>query len=150
MIPLTAHINELKVEKAVLEEEAKEVMKEQGMQVDYQFGTMIEIPRAALTAGEIARYAQFFSFGTNDLTQTTFGISRDDAETGFLLEYLEKRILPENPFATHRRGGRGQAHGDGRAASAARRARTSRWASAASTAATPRPSPSATASGWTT
>ncbi|PWB62826.1 MAG: pyruvate, phosphate dikinase, partial [Betaproteobacteria bacterium] len=60
----------------------------------------IEIPRAALTAGEIARYAQFFSFGTNDLTQTTFGISRDDAETGFLQEYLERRILPENPFAT--------------------------------------------------
>ncbi len=100
MIPLTAHNNELKVEKAVLEEEARAVMKEQGMRMAYQFGTMIEIPRAALTAGEIARYAQFFSFGTNDLTQTTFGISRDDAETGFLREYLEKRILPDNPFAT--------------------------------------------------
>ncbi len=61
---------------------------------------MIEIPRAALTAGDIARYAPFFSFGPNDLTQTTFGISRDDAETGFLQEYLERRILPENPFAT--------------------------------------------------
>jgi pyruvate,orthophosphate dikinase len=100
MIPLIAHNNELKVEDAILEAEARAVMKEQGMRVKYQFGTMIEIPRAALTAGEIARYAQFFSFGTNDLTQTTFGISRDDAETGFLREYLEKHILPENPFAT--------------------------------------------------
>jgi pyruvate,orthophosphate dikinase len=61
---------------------------------------MIEIPRAALTADEIAQYAQFFSFGTNDLTQTTFGISRDDAEAGFLMEYLQKGILRENPFAT--------------------------------------------------
>ncbi len=100
MIPLTAHNNELKVEEAILEAEARAVMKEQGVRVAYQFGTMIEIPRAALTAGEIARYAEFFSFGTNDLTQTTFGISRDDAETGFLQEYLERRILPENPFAT--------------------------------------------------
>ena len=100
MIPLIAHNNELKVERAILDEEAKAVMKEQGVRVKYQFGTMIEIPRAALTAGDIARQAEFFSFGTNDLTQTTFGISRDDAETGFLREYLEKRILPDNPFAT--------------------------------------------------
>jgi len=107
MIPLIAHNNELKVEDAILEQEAREVMKEQGVRVKYQFGTMIEIPRAALTAGEIARYAQFFSFGTNDLTQTTFGISRDDAETGFLREYLEKGILPENPFATIDRAGVG-------------------------------------------
>jgi pyruvate,orthophosphate dikinase len=100
MIPLTAHNNELKVEQTLLEEEARLVMAEQGLTVDYQFGTMIEIPRAALTADQIATYAQFFSFGTNDLTQTTFGISRDDAETGFLMEYLEKGILPENPFAS--------------------------------------------------
>jgi pyruvate,orthophosphate dikinase len=100
MIPLTAHNNELKLERGILEEEAKAVMAERGVKVNYHFGTMIEIPRAALTADQIAEYAQFFSFGTNDLTQTTFGISRDDAETGFLLEYLEKRILPENPFAT--------------------------------------------------
>jgi pyruvate,orthophosphate dikinase len=100
MIPLIAHNNELKVEDAILEEEARAVMKEQGVRVPYEFGTMIEIPRAALTAGDIARYARFFSFGTNDLTQTTYGISRDDAETGFLREYLEKRILPDNPFAT--------------------------------------------------
>jgi pyruvate,orthophosphate dikinase len=75
-------------------------MKEQGRRVKYEFGTMVEIPRAALVADRIARHAQFFSFGTNDLTQTTFGISRDDAETGFLREYLEKRVLLENPFAT--------------------------------------------------
>jgi pyruvate,orthophosphate dikinase len=100
MIPLTAHNNELKVERAILETEAAAVMKEQGIKVRYQFGTMIEIPRAAITADQIAKHAEFFSFGTNDLTQTTFGISRDDAETGFLQEYLEKRILPENPFAT--------------------------------------------------
>lgn len=100
MIPLTAHVNELKVQQTALEEAAKQVMEEQGIRVDYKFGTMIEIPRAALTADEIAEYAQFFSFGTNDLTQTTYGISRDDAESGFLMEYLEKRILPENPFAS--------------------------------------------------
>ncbi|MFO1399517.1 MAG: pyruvate, phosphate dikinase [Burkholderiales bacterium] len=100
MIPLTAHNNELKFEKDVLEAEARAVMKEQGRKVRYEYGTMIEVPRAAVTAGEIAQQAAFFSFGTNDLTQTTFGISRDDAETGFLQEYLAKRILPENPFAT--------------------------------------------------
>jgi len=100
MIPLTSHVNELKVQQTALEEEALIVMKEQGTEVDYKFGTMIEIPRAALTADQVAEYAQFFSFGTNDLTQTTYGISRDDAETGFLMEYLEKEILPENPFAS--------------------------------------------------
>jgi len=100
MIPLIAHNNELKFERDILHAEAQKVMKEQGRRVPYQFGTMIEIPRAAITAHEIARNAEFFSFGTNDLTQTTFGISRDDAETGFLQEYLDKRILPDNPFAT--------------------------------------------------
>ena len=100
MIPLTAHVNELKVQQTALEAEAQKVMEEQGMEIDYKFGTMIEIPRAALTADEIAQYAQFFSFGTNDLTQTTYGISRDDAEAGFLIEYIEKGILPENPFAS--------------------------------------------------
>ncbi len=100
MIPLTAHNNELKYERKILEAEARAVMKELGQKLGYEFGTMIEIPRAAITAGDIAQQAQFFSFGTNDLTQTTFGISRDDAETGFLQEYLAKGILPENPFAT--------------------------------------------------
>jgi len=100
MIPLTSHVNELKVQRQVLEAEARRVMDEQKIEIDYKFGTMIEVPRAALTADEIARYAEFFSFGTNDLTQTTFGISRDDAESGFLMEYLDKEILPENPFAS--------------------------------------------------
>jgi pyruvate,orthophosphate dikinase len=108
MIPLTSHVNELKEQRETLEEVAKQVMTEQGIEVDYQFGTMIEIPRAALTAGEIAEYAQFFSFGTNDLTQTTFGISRDDAEAGFLIEYMEKRILDENPFQSIDRDGVGR------------------------------------------
>ena len=101
MIPLVSHVNELKVQQSALEAEAKVVIEENnGIKVPYEFGTMIEIPRAALTADEIAGVAQFFSFGTNDLTQTTFGISRDDAERGFLVEYLNKGILPENPFAT--------------------------------------------------
>jgi pyruvate,orthophosphate dikinase len=100
MIPLTSHVNELKVQQTTLEEEAKQVMEEQGMEINYKFGTMIEIPRAALTADEVAEVAQFFSFGTNDLTQTTFGISRDDAEAGFLVAYQQKGILEENPFDT--------------------------------------------------
>jgi pyruvate,orthophosphate dikinase len=100
MIPLTAHVNELKVQQVALEAVATDVMNEQRIKIDYKFGTMIEIPRAALTAGEMAEYAQFFSFGTNDLTQTVFGISRDDAEAGFLVDYIQKGILPDNPFAT--------------------------------------------------
>ena len=70
------------------------------IEIDYKFGTMIEIPRAAITTDEIAEYAQFISFGTNDLTQTTYGISRDDAEAGFLMEYIANGVLPDNPFAT--------------------------------------------------
>ncbi len=100
MIPLVSHVNELKVIQTELEKVAEEVMEEQGVRVDYKFGTMIEIPRAALTADEIANVAQFFSFGTNDLTQMTFGFSRDDAEGKFLFEYLERGILPDNPFQT--------------------------------------------------
>jgi pyruvate,orthophosphate dikinase len=98
MIPLTGHVNELKVTQTELEQVAKAVMDEHAIQVDYKFGTMIEIPRAALTADEIASVAQFFSYGTNDLTQMTFGYSRDDAERGFLLKYVEDGILPANPF----------------------------------------------------
>ncbi|REK26222.1 MAG: pyruvate, phosphate dikinase [Actinobacteria bacterium] len=100
MIPLTAHVNELARQREELEEEAQAVMSEQGVEIDYEFGTMIEIPRAALTADEIARHAEFISFGTNDLTQMTFGISRDDAEKAFLVQYLEEGILARNPFAT--------------------------------------------------
>ena len=98
MIPLVGHVNELRVQREALETVAKDVMDEQGIPVEYKFGTMIEIPRAALTADEIAEQAQFFSFGTNDLTQTTFGISRDDAEKGFLIDYIQRGVLPENPF----------------------------------------------------
>ena len=108
MIPLIATANELKWQRSALEEEARRVMAERKRKVPYQFGTMIEIPRAALTADEIATLAQFFSFGTNDLTQTTYGISRDDAETGFLSEYLAKGILPENPFDHLDEGGVGK------------------------------------------
>ncbi len=100
MIPLAGHWRELEVQQAALEAEGKKVMAEQGVEVAYKFGTMIEVPRAALTADQLARFAQFFSFGTNDLTQTTFAISRDDAEKGFLMEYLARGILPENPFAS--------------------------------------------------
>ncbi|MFA9407107.1 MAG: putative PEP-binding protein, partial [Anaerolineales bacterium] len=98
MIPLTGHINELTAIQPRLEEIAKEVMEEKKVEFEYKFGTMIEIPRAALTSAEIATVAEFFSFGTNDLTQMTFGYSRDDAERNFLLEYVEQGILPENPF----------------------------------------------------
>jgi len=98
MIPLTGHINELNFIQPRLERIAKQVMEEKGVKFDYKFGTMIEIPRAALTAGEIAEVAEFFSFGTNDLTQMTFGYSRDDAERNFLLKYVEDGILPTNPF----------------------------------------------------
>lgn len=100
MIPLVGHVNELKEARNVLERVAKEVMCEKGVDVDYQFGTMIEIPRAALTADEVAEYAEFFSFGTNDLTQMTFGYSRDDAEGKFLSRYVEQKILASNPFET--------------------------------------------------
>ena len=100
MIPLVGHVNELKATRDILEAEAKAVESEAGLEVEYVFGTMIEVPRGALTADEIARHASFFSFGTNDLTQMTFGYSRDDAEGGFLLKYVEDGILPVNPFQT--------------------------------------------------
>ncbi len=108
MIPLIGHVNELKVAKEILEKVAEIVMLEKGIKVEYKFGTMIEIPRAALTADEIAEYAEFFSFGTNDLTQMTFGYSRDDAEGKFLNRYVEQKILSANPFATLDQKGVGQ------------------------------------------
>ncbi len=100
MIPLVSTVNELKLVQGQLEAEAKKVVQEQGIDIPYTFGTMIELPRAALTAGEIAEYAQFFSFGTNDLTQTTFGFSRDDAEGKFLGRYVDQKVLQRNPFET--------------------------------------------------
>ena len=108
MIPLVGHVHELEDQRAALESEATAVMDGEGVRVDYKFGTMIEIPRAALTADEIAQHAEFFSFGTNDLTQTTFGYSRDDAEGKFLLRYVEQKILPFNPFQSIDREGVGQ------------------------------------------
>jgi pyruvate,orthophosphate dikinase len=98
MIPLTGHFNELKIANDLLLPIAKQVMEDKGIEIKYKFGTMIEIPRAAVTADQVADYAEFFSFGTNDLTQMTFGYSRDDAERNFLLHYVEHGILPENPF----------------------------------------------------
>ncbi|MCE7792066.1 pyruvate, phosphate dikinase [Salipaludibacillus sp. CUR1] len=98
MIPLVGHVNELKAMRQVVVEAAELVAEETGKTVDYTVGTMIEIPRAALTADKIAMEADFFSFGTNDLTQTTFGFSRDDAETKFLQHYIEENTLPDNPF----------------------------------------------------
>lgn len=108
MIPLTGHVNELKVIQPKLERIAKQVMEEKGVEFTYKFGTMIEIPRAGLTADQIAEEAEFFSFGTNDLTQFTFGYSRDDAERNFLVTYVEQGILPKNPFQTIDRDGVGQ------------------------------------------
>ncbi|HUF39881.1 MAG TPA: pyruvate, phosphate dikinase [Anaerolineales bacterium] len=100
MIPLTGHVNELHFIQPKLEEIAKAVMEEKGVSFSYKFGTMIEIPRAGLTADQIAEVAEFFSFGTNDLTQFTFGYSRDDAERNFLVKYIEDGILLVNPFQT--------------------------------------------------
>ena len=98
MIPLVGHVNELKATRVLLDAEANAVVEKAGEKIDFKFGTMIEIPRACWVADEIAEHAQFFSFGTNDLTQMTFGYSRDDAEGGFLLKYVEDKILPYNPF----------------------------------------------------
>ncbi|HNZ16441.1 MAG TPA: pyruvate, phosphate dikinase [Anaerolineaceae bacterium] len=108
MIPLTGHVNELKQVQPTLVQIAKDVMAEKGVELSYKFGTMIEIPRAAATASEIAKYAEFFSFGTNDLTQMTFGYSRDDAERTFLGAYVSNGILEKNPFQQLDRDGVGR------------------------------------------
>ncbi len=107
MIPLVGHVNELKSQEGVTRRVAKEVFKEQGIEVEYLVGTMIELPRAAITADEVATVAEFFSFGTNDLTQTTFGLSRDDAGK-FLPFYLQENILSRDPFQVVDREGVGQ------------------------------------------
>ena len=98
MIPLVGHVNELRETRTILEAEVTRIVETSGQQVDYKFGTMIEVPRGALTADEIAEHAEFFSFGTNDLTQMGFGYSRDDAEGKFLMQYVDRKILPDNPF----------------------------------------------------
>ncbi|ESU33925.1 pyruvate phosphate dikinase [Bacillus sp. 17376] len=108
MIPLVGHVNELKEMRELVNAAAQSIKEETGKKFEYTVGTMIEIPRAALTADQIAEEADFFSFGTNDLTQTTFGYSRDDAEGKFLQAYIEQKVLPENPFAVLDREGVGK------------------------------------------
>ena len=107
IIPLVGHVNEFKLQEDIVRRVAKEVMNEKGKKISYLVGTMIELPRAALTADEIATRAEFFSYGTNDLTQTTFGLSRDDAGK-FLPIYVEKEILPSDPFEALDQTGVGQ------------------------------------------
>ena len=108
MIPLVGHVNELRETREILEAEVTRIVEVSGQQVDYKFGTMIEVPRGALTADEIATHAEFFSFGTNDLTQMGFGYSRDDAEGKFLMQYVERKVLPDNPFQVLDAAGIGQ------------------------------------------
>src|SRR5438445_3547633 len=108
MIPLAGTVAELQTVHQELKPVAEDVQKEKGIRVPYKFGTIIELPRAALVAGEIAKEAAFFSFGTNDLTQMMFGYSRDDAERHFIVRYLEHKILPRNPFETIDENGAGR------------------------------------------
>ncbi len=108
MLPLIGHVNEMKILRERVVKVIEEVFEKEGTKIDYQVGTMIEVPRAALTADQIAEYADFFSFGTNDLTQTTFAYSRDDAEATFLPYYLKEKILPKEPFITIDRDGVGK------------------------------------------
>jgi pyruvate,orthophosphate dikinase len=108
MVPLVGTLEELRRTREVIDRVALDVFKETKTKVAYLVGTMIEVPRAALTAGQIAQSADFFSFGTNDLTQMTFGVSRDDAEGKFLLRYVEDKVLPRNPFETLDRDGVGR------------------------------------------
>ncbi len=98
MVPLVGHATEMAAARAIIEAEMHVVFEAHGAEMEIPIGTMIEVPRAALTAGEIAQHADFFSFGTNDLTQMTLGMSRDDAEAEFLLAYLADELVPENPF----------------------------------------------------
>ena len=107
MVPLVSLSEELRLQADLINEVAGQVMSEQGTTVEYMVGTMIELPRAALMADSIAKYADFFSFGTNDLTQTTFGLSRDDSAR-FLSNYIEHKIVPEDPFQVLDRDGVGQ------------------------------------------
>jgi pyruvate, orthophosphate dikinase len=100
MIPLVAYAEELRRMRELVEEVVASELEQAGQALEISIGTMIELPRAALRAGEIAEYADFFSFGTNDLTQTTLGFSRDDAESAFLATYLEYGVIERNPFAS--------------------------------------------------
>ena len=149
MIPLVGFKKELDLQIEVVHQAAREVQAEQKVKLNYLVGTMIEIPRGALTADEIAQSAEFFSFGTNDLTQTGLGMSRDDSGS-FLPQYQELEIVKKNPFATIDASGRRPARRDRGEEGPRRPARTSSSASAASTAATRRRSSSSRRSGSTT
>ena len=149
MIPLVGLVKELRDQKAIVDRVAAETMKEQGVKIKYLVGTMIEVPRGAMTADEIAQEAQFFSFGTNDLTQLTFGFSRDDVGK-FLRIYQDKKILEQGSVRVDRRRGRRRARAHRRRSAAARRGPISSSASAASTAAIRRRSTSSTRSASTT
>jgi pyruvate,orthophosphate dikinase len=107
MIPLVGDVRELRDQKVIVERVADEVIKEQGIKIKYLVGTMIEVPRGALMADEVAKEAEFFSFGTNDLTQMAFGFSRDDVGK-FLRVYQDRKILEKDPFATFDAPGTGQ------------------------------------------
>jgi pyruvate,orthophosphate dikinase len=108
MVPLVGSRNEMAIERERLEGVVKGVFESEGVQVGYKFGACMEVPRACIVAGQVAETAEFFSYGTNDLTQTTYGYSRDDAEGKFLGEYLKERILPHNPFESIDREGVGE------------------------------------------
>ncbi|MEM9132775.1 MAG: pyruvate, phosphate dikinase [Actinomycetota bacterium] len=122
MVPLVSHGNEFAAQRALIDAVATQVAADTGVEIEYKVGVMIEVPRAALVADEIARHADFFSFGTNDLTQTTFAMSRDDAEKAFVADYIDQGILDANPFTTLDVGGVGRlvrhAHDLGREANA--------------------------------
>jgi pyruvate, orthophosphate dikinase len=107
MVPLVSLSEELRQQRELIDEVARQVMGEHGMTIEYRVGTMIELPRAALTAASIAQQAEFFSFGTNDLTQTTFGLSRDDSAR-FLPNYVDRKIIAEDPFQVLDREGVGE------------------------------------------
>jgi pyruvate,orthophosphate dikinase len=108
MIPVAGMAAEVEMLRKIIDQVGQHVMQEAGARVEYMVGTMIELPRACLTANEIAAHAQFFSYGTNDLTQTTFGFSRDDVEGKFMEQYIDKAILGANPFDTIDRPGVGK------------------------------------------
>jgi len=108
MHPLVGTEEEMKFLAEMTHKVVNEVLGNNGIELDYKVGTMVEVPRAALVAGDLAKYAEFFSFGTNDLTQLTFGYSRDDAEGKFLGAYVQKGILPEDPFISLDRNGVGR------------------------------------------
>ena len=149
MIPLVGEVKELKYVKSVVVATADEIIKAAGSDMKYLVGTMIEIPRAALTADEIAKEADFFSFGTNDLTQMTFGFSRDDAGK-FLDAYYDKKIYENDPFAKLDQIGVGPSGGDGLQAGPRHQPGSAPGACAASTAATPPAWSSSTGRAWTT